>query len=101
MTISWINDDGSLARMTSDDAVGPEGTTKIDTPAPHGQAVWDGSGWTDPNGPMRNWEKAIRATDKELPRSVEDLYDTGITPSDRTKKLLDDKKALRAERPGS
>ena len=48
---------------------------------------------------MRDWTTAIQLTDLKMPRSVEDLYDTGITPSDRTKKLLDDKKALRAEKP--
>jgi hypothetical protein len=55
----------------------------------------------DSDAAMSEWLTAIARTDADLPRSVEDLYDTGITPSDRTKKLMDAKKALRAERPGS
>jgi len=51
--------------------------------------------------PLLRWQRQLDVTDIDLPRSVEDVYDTGITPSDRTKKLIDDKKALRAERPGS
>ena len=39
------------------------------------------------------------STDKDMPRYVEDLWDVHGSPNDRTQKLLDDKKALRAARP--
>jgi len=45
------------------------------------------------------WERAMEGTDTDLPRAVEDLWDVHGSPNDRTQKLLDDKKALRAARP--
>ena len=48
---------------------------------------------------MKSWETAISLTDLHLPRAVEDLWDVHGSPNDRTQKLLDDKKALRAARP--
>ena len=52
--------------------------------------------------PMIDWETAMQKTDKEMPRYLEDaLDDGGIKATGRTKTRLDDKKALRAERPGS
>ena len=54
--------------------------------------------WADAT-PMRDWKSQMEATDKKMPRYVEDLYDAGVTPSARTKALIDEKKALRGERP--
>ena len=49
--------------------------------------------------PTEVWQRNMEATDIELPRSVEDIWDVHGSPNARTQKLLDDKKALRAARP--
>jgi len=54
--------------------------------------------WADAT-PMRHWKSQMEATDKKMPRYIEDIYDNGVTPDDRTKALIDVKKDLRGERP--
>ena len=53
----------------------------------------------DSDAAMSDWLIAITRTDQDLPRAVEDIWDAGGSPNARTQKLLDDKKALRAQKP--
>lgn len=75
----------------------PDSTWTDVPPGPRDK--WDGSGWAE--DPMAKWEADIAATDADMPRYVEDLWDTiGIAQAPAyTQEIYNNKKIIRSQKP--
>ena len=93
MTKFWANPDGTLARATSDDGVGPDGSVETVGEAPHGRAIYDfdTSKWTDPSKATREFKYARRIAYPEIGDQLDDIYHNGIDGWKSKIKVVKDK----------
>jgi|TARA_R110000765_G_scaffold353883_1_gene443800 hypothetical protein len=95
MIAVMINEGRNALAFYAPDPGGRHGFKVVDPVAK--TITFDQAGY-DAKVAMGVWQAAMNKTDT-LPRYIEDIYDNGVTPDDRTKALIDVKKTLRGERP--